>query len=100
MLSWEAFDFGLRGATVGLAEAQVTRARAGADLTRLEVGIRTADAFLRLAAAQETVRAARANVERQEVFSATASPCSSRTSCGPAPTILARRLSWRSPGFK
>jgi outer membrane protein TolC len=71
LLSWEAFDFGLRGATVGLAQAQVTRARAGADLTQLEVGVRTADAFLRLAAAQETVRAARANVERQEVFSNT-----------------------------
>jgi len=71
LLSWEALDFGLRGATVGLAQAQVTRARAGADLTQLEVGVRTADAFLRLAAAQETVRAARANVERQDVFSNT-----------------------------
>ncbi|MBI2188596.1 MAG: TolC family protein [Acidobacteria bacterium] len=68
LLSWETFDFGLRRASVGLAEAEVTRARTSADLTRLEVGVRTADAFLRLAAAQETVRAARANVERQEVF--------------------------------
>lgn len=68
LLSWEALDFGLRGATVDLASALVTRASADADLTRLEVGVRTADAFLRLAAAQETVRAARANVERQEVF--------------------------------
>lgn len=71
LLSWEALDFGLRGATVGLAQAQVTRARAGADLTQLEVGVGTADAFLRLAAAQETVRAARANVERQDVFATT-----------------------------
>lgn len=68
LLSWEAFDFGQRGATVDLAEAQVTRARASADLTRLDVGIGAAEAFLRLAAAQETVRAARANVERQDVF--------------------------------
>jgi outer membrane protein TolC len=68
LLSWEAYDFGLRGATVGLAEAQVTRARAGADLTQLDVGVRTAGAFLQLATAQETVRAARANVERQDVF--------------------------------
>jgi outer membrane protein len=30
--------------------------------------VRTADAFLRVAAAQETVRAARANLERQQVF--------------------------------
>jgi outer membrane protein TolC len=69
VMSWEAFDFGLRGANVEVARAQVARARAGAGLTRLEIGISTADAFLRLAAAQETVRAARANVERQEVFS-------------------------------
>jgi len=68
LLSWEAYDFGQRGASVELARAQLTRARAGATLTRLEVGIHTAEAFLRLAAAQETVRAARANVERQEVF--------------------------------
>jgi outer membrane protein TolC len=68
MLSWEVFDFGLRGASVSLAEAQVTRARAGAELTQLDVAVKTADAFLRLAAAQETVRAAQANVERQEVF--------------------------------
>ena len=68
MLSWEAFDFGLRGASVNLAQALVTRATAGAELTRLEVGVGAADAFLRLAAAQETVRAARANVERQQVF--------------------------------
>lgn len=68
LLSWEAFDFGLRGASVDLARTQVARATAGAELTRLEVGVGTADAFLRLAAASETVRAARANVERQQVF--------------------------------
>jgi outer membrane protein TolC len=69
VMTWEAFDFGLRSATVDVARAHVTRARTGAALTRLEIGISTADAFLRLAAAQETVRAARANVERQDVFS-------------------------------
>jgi outer membrane protein TolC len=68
LLSWEAFDFGLRGASVDLARTLVTRANAAAELTRLDIGVRTADAFLRLAAAQETVRAARANVERQQVF--------------------------------
>jgi outer membrane protein TolC len=68
LLSWEAFDFGQRGAAVDLATAHMERARAGATLTRLEVGIAAADAFLRLAAAQETLRAARANVQRQEVF--------------------------------
>jgi outer membrane protein TolC len=68
VMTWEAFDFGLRSATVDVASAQVTRARAGVELTRLDIGINTADAFLRLAAAQETVRAARAHVARQEVF--------------------------------
>jgi len=68
LLSWEAFDFGLRGAAVDLASAQVARASASASVTRLEVGLQTADAFLRLAAAQQTVRAAGANVERQQVF--------------------------------
>ena len=51
-----------------LARALAVRANAGADVTRLDVAVRTADAFLRLAAAQETVRAARANMERQQVF--------------------------------
>jgi outer membrane protein TolC len=68
LLSWEAFDFGSRGASVDLARSLVTRANASAELTRLEVGVKTADAFLRLASAQETVRAAHANVERQQVF--------------------------------
>jgi outer membrane protein TolC len=54
---------------VDVARTQVTRAMASEALTRLDVEIRTGEAFLRLAAAQETVRAARANVERQEVFS-------------------------------
>ena len=69
LLSWEAFDFGLRGASVDLARTLVARANAAAELTRLDVSVRTGDAFLRVAAAQQTVRAARANVERQEVFS-------------------------------
>ena len=71
LLSWEAFDFGLRAASVDVARSFVTRATAAAEVTRLEVGVKTADAFLRLAAAQETVRAARANVERQQVFANT-----------------------------
>jgi outer membrane protein TolC len=68
LFSWEAFDFGARDASVDLARTLVTRAMANAEITRLEVGVRTGDAFVRLAAAQETVRAARANVERQQVF--------------------------------
>jgi outer membrane protein TolC len=68
LLSWEVFDFGLRGASVDHTRAQLARATAGAELTRLEVAIRAAEAFLVLAAAEETVRAAHANVERQRVF--------------------------------
>jgi outer membrane protein TolC len=68
LLSWEPVDFGFRGATAELARTQVNRAIAGADVTRLDIGTGVADAFLRLAAAQETVRAARANVQRLEVF--------------------------------
>lgn len=68
LATWEAFDFGQRGASVDLARTLVTRANAQMDLTRLDVGVKTAEAFVRLAAAQETVRAARAHVERQEVF--------------------------------
>ena len=71
LLSWEAFDFGLRGASVDLARTHVARANATAALTRLDVAIRTGDTFLRLAAAQETVRSARGNVERQQVFADT-----------------------------
>src|SRR5688572_23388021 len=68
IFSWEPLDFGLRGASLDLARAQVNRASAGADITRLDVGVRAADAFLRLAAAQETVRAARAGVDRMDVL--------------------------------
>jgi outer membrane protein TolC len=68
LLSWEAFDFGLRGASMDYARAQLTRATAGAELTRLDVAVRAGAAFLSLAAAEETVRAARANVDRQQVF--------------------------------
>jgi len=68
LLSWEPIDLGFRGASVELARTQVNRASAAADVTRLEIGAGAAGAFLRLAVAQETVRAARANVERIGVF--------------------------------
>src|ERR1700704_6636177 len=37
LFSWEAVDFGVRGATIAGAEAAVARSRAGETLTRLEV---------------------------------------------------------------
>jgi outer membrane protein TolC len=71
LFSWEPFDFGQRKATVGLASALRDRARAGAAVTEFEVASNTAEAFLALLGAQEAVRAARANVERMQVFADT-----------------------------
>ncbi len=68
LFSWEPFDFGLRKANVDLAKAQSKQAVAMETLTRLDVSAAAADAFLTLLAAEQTVRAARANVERTETF--------------------------------
>ncbi|HYP14080.1 MAG TPA: TolC family protein [Bryobacteraceae bacterium] len=64
LVTWEPFDFGLRGANVDLAEATRARASAGVARTRLEVATLTADTFLTLVAAQQTVVAAQAALER------------------------------------
>jgi outer membrane protein len=68
LLSWEPFDFGLRRANVELARASREQARAGVEVTRLDVGFMAADAFLGAIANERIVRAAQANVERMEVF--------------------------------
>jgi outer membrane protein TolC len=68
LASWEAFDFGLRGATVAGAEALVTKARAGEALTRLDVQAAVGAAFLSLAAAQQAVAAMQADVDRRDVL--------------------------------
>jgi len=68
LMSWEAIDFGLRKAGVEVARAQRTLGQARRDLTELEVAAATADAFLTVLAADEAVRAARANVDRLQVF--------------------------------
>jgi outer membrane protein len=69
LLSWEAIDFGVRRAAVDASRAQSTVAQARRDLTELEVAGAAADAFLTVLAADEGVRAARANVDRLQVFS-------------------------------
>lgn len=69
LLSWEPFDFGLRKAGIDLAKAQSKQASATEAVTQLDVSAAAADAFLTLLAAEQTVRAARANVERTETFS-------------------------------
>lgn len=69
LLSWEPLDFGYRGANVNVAKAAQGRANAELSLTKLEVAGAVGDAFLRLAAAQEQVKAAEADVDRRQVLS-------------------------------
>jgi outer membrane protein TolC len=66
LVAWEPFDFGLRQANVAAAEAAKTQQEAALKRTRYDIAVATADAFLTLAAAQETVRAAQAGVDRAE----------------------------------
>jgi outer membrane protein TolC len=66
LLSWEAFDFGLRGSAVHEAEAGVTRARADEAVTILAVQHAVALAFLNAVAAQQAVTAAEADVQRRQ----------------------------------
>ena len=68
LLSWEPFDFGYRGANVNVAKASENRANAELALTKLDVAGAVGDAFLRLAAAQQQVKAAQADVDRRQVL--------------------------------
>jgi outer membrane protein len=68
LFSWEPLDFGYRGAKVDAARAARNRATAEASLTRLDVGIATINAYMTLLAAEQTVRAANADVQRREEF--------------------------------
>ena len=69
LFSWEPLDFGYRGAKVDAARAVRDRAAAEASLTRLDVEVATVNAYLTLLAAQQTVHAAEADVQRRETFS-------------------------------
>ena len=68
LLSWEPFDFGLRGAAVREAEASVTRARADERVTRLSVQYAVGVAFLNVVSAQQALAAGEADVERRTVL--------------------------------
>ena len=68
LVTWEPFDFGLRRANVATAAAARAQTAAALERTEFEVAVATADAYLTLAAAQETVRAARAGVDRGETM--------------------------------
>lgn len=69
LLSWEVFDFGLRKANVEAAKSATREAEARIAVTQLDVASAAAEAFLRVVAAEQAVRAAQANVERMETFS-------------------------------
>jgi outer membrane protein len=69
LVSWEPFDFGYRGANVEVAKAAQSRANAELSLTKLDVAGAVGDAFLRLAAAQQQVQVAEADVDRRQVLS-------------------------------
>lgn len=68
LVSWEAVDFGLRHAQVAEARSAEDQASAEQAVTELDVEVAAAQAFLNLAAAKETVKAAAANVRRRQVF--------------------------------
>jgi outer membrane protein TolC len=69
LFSWEPIDFGYRGAKVDAARAVRNRAAAEASLTRLDVAVAAVNAYLTVLAAQQTVHAAQADVQRRETLS-------------------------------
>ena len=68
LLSWQPFDFGARGAKVEFARQGSEVAKQAAMLTRLEVSANAGSAFFDLAAAEQFVTVAQANVRRYESF--------------------------------
>jgi len=68
LVAWEPFDFGLRAANVAVAEAGRNRAEAAVARSQFELTALTADAYLTVLAAEQTVKAAQAGVERAETI--------------------------------
>ena len=68
LVSWEPFDFGLRKANVEISSASQRRAEAAVVRSRFDVASLSADSWLTVVAASETVRAAEAGVRRSQVF--------------------------------
>jgi len=71
LVTWEPFDFGLRQASVAAATAARTHSEATLKRTQFDVAAAAADAYVTLVAAQETVRAAQAGVDRTTVIART-----------------------------
>jgi outer membrane protein TolC len=68
LVTWEPFDFGLREANVAVASAARNQSEAALKRTQFDVAVSAVNAYLTLAAAQETVRAAQAGVDRAEII--------------------------------
>ncbi len=68
LVTWEPFDFGLRKAGVDAETAARTQSQAALKRTEFDIEAATADAYLTLAAAHETVQAAQAGVDRTELI--------------------------------
>jgi outer membrane protein len=68
LFSWEPIDFGARRARLDSARAAQNQANSQLALTRLDIAVATVNSFLTLVAAEQTVHAAQADVERREVF--------------------------------
>jgi outer membrane protein len=68
LLSWQPFDFGVRGAKVEVARQVNEAAKQAASLTELQISANAGSAFFDLAAAQQLAIVAQANVQRYEAF--------------------------------
>ena len=68
LVSWEPFDFGARKANVAAATAVRAHSEATLRRTQYDVAVAAADSYMTLVAAQETVRAAQAGVDRAQVI--------------------------------
>ena len=71
LVTWEPFDFGLRKANVDASAAARAESEAALKKTQFDVAVAAADAYVTLVAAQQTVRAAQAGVDRAEAISRT-----------------------------
>jgi outer membrane protein TolC len=68
LLNWEPFDFGARSARVEAARQGSEAARQASLATQLEVSANAGAAFFDLAAAEQLIAVAQANVQRYEAF--------------------------------
>lgn len=64
LVTWEPFDFGLRGANIRTAAALRAQAQAAEKRTQFDVAVAAAESYLTLVAAVETAKAAEAGVDR------------------------------------